>query len=320
MTDRFVVTGGAGFIGSNIVKALNKRGIENITVVDRLNLDAKKKNLTSLKFSDYQDKAEFREMVRKNDLGKIKTVFHMGACSSTTEMDEDYLKDNNFLYSKELCEWCLKNTTRFIYASSAATYGNGSLGYSDNDELCPKLSPLNPYGRSKQMFDLWVLENNLLNRVAGLKYFNVYGPGEDHKGDMRSVVNKAYSQVLNTGEIRLFKSYKPEYEDGKQERDFIYVADAVDATLFFHDHPEVSGIFNCGTGKARTWIDLANAVFAAMEKTPKIVFIDMPEEIRDKYQYHTQADMTKLRKAGYKTPFTELEDGVKDYVRNYLSK
>ena len=170
------------------------------------------------------------------------------------------------------------------------------------------------------MFDLWVLENNLLNRVAGLKYFNVYGPGEDHKGDMRSVVNKAYSQVLNTGEIRLFKSYKPEYEDGKQERDFIYVADAVDATLFFHDHPEVSGIFNCGTGKARTWIDLANAVFAAMEKTPKIVFIDMPEEIRDKYQYHTQADMTKLRKAGYKTPFTELEDGVKDYVRNYLSK
>jgi ADP-L-glycero-D-manno-heptose 6-epimerase len=320
MSKRFIVTGGAGFIGNNIVAELNNRGFEDIIVVDELNHEEKQANLDSVKFTEYLDKAAFRSMMNDGKLSPVETVFHLGACSSTTETDEAFLTDNNFNYTRELCEWCVANGARFIYASSAATYGDGSLGYSDDDKLTPSLKPLNLYGESKQMFDMWALENKFSDKIAGLKYFNVFGPHEDHKEDMRSVINKAYKQILANGELNLFKSYEPEYEDGKQERDFVFVKDAVNVTLFFHDNPTVSGIFNCGTGIARTWLDLANSVFSAMGLDPKINFIEMPLEIRDKYQYHTQADITKLRNAGYTREFTSLEEGARQYVQDYLSK
>ncbi len=320
MGKTFIVTGGAGFIGSNLVHALNERGETDILVVDHLNHPDKRRNLERLRFRDFADKEEFRKTLRESRLPAAAGVFHLGACSSTTEMNEAYINDNNYLYTRELCEWSLRTGARFVYASSAATYGDGSLGYSDSDEATPALKPLNPYGRSKQMFDLWALSTGVLRRIAGLKYFNVYGPWEDHKGDMRSLVHKAYGQVTREGRITLFKSYRPEYRDGEQERDFVHVSDAVAATLFFFDRPEACGLFNCGTGEARTWIDLANAVFAAAGVPPRIEFIEMPEAIRDKYQYHTCADLAKLRAAGYTAPFLSIEEGVRRYVREYLSK
>ena len=316
----FIVTGGAGFIGSNIVEALSQAGCDDVVVVDELDSDLKKRNLDSLKFRNYLDKADFRKAFLADTVEAPATVIHMGACSSTTETNEQYLTDNNYLYTRQLCEWCLARNVRFIYASSAATYGDGSLGYSDEDEATPTLRPLNLYGKSKQMFDVWALEQGLLDRITGLKYFNVYGPREDHKGYMRSVAHKAYGQILETGELGLFKSYRPDYADGEQVRDFVYVADAVKQTLFFHEKPDISGIFNCGTGTARTWIDLARAVFAAMGREPNIKFVDMPEAMRERYQYHTEADLTKLRRAGYAEPFTSLEDGVREYVQGYLAK
>ncbi len=317
---RYIVTGGAGFIGCNIVKALNEKGCRDIIVVDDIASDRmKEKNLQAVKFRDLLGIDEFRMQFNSGKTRRVDAVFHMGACSSTTETNEDYLMDNNFIYTRQLCEWCLRNDVRFIYASSAATYGDGALGYSDSDRLTPLLKPLNLYGRSKQMFDLWALENRVLDRIAGLKYFNVYGPHEDHKGDMRSVINKAYDQILQTGELKLFKSHKTEYRDGEQERDFVYVKDAVKVTLFMEKHRKISGIFNCGTGKARTWVDLARAVFSAMKLPPRIKFVEMPVEIRDKYQYHTQADMTKLRNAGYTAAFMSIEEGAAEYVRDYLS-
>ena len=319
MHEKFIVTGGAGFIGSNLIATLNERGHDHITVVDRLDSDIKKKNLRSLKFHDYMDKDGFRWEIQHGKLKPVSVVFHMGACSSTTETDEEYMTDNNFRYTRELCEWCLNHNVRFIYASSAATYGDGSVGYSDKDDAIPRLRPLNLYGKSKQMFDMWALESKVLGLMAGLKYFNVYGPREDHKGNMRSVVSKAYEQILATDEVRLFKSCTPRYRDGEQERDFVYVRDAVKVTLFFHDHPGIGGLFNCGTGRTRTWLDLVKAVFAAMEKKPRIKFVDMPEQIRETYQYHTRAEISKLRSAGYREPFTSLEDGVRDYVVNHLA-
>lgn len=318
MSGRFIVTGGAGFIGTNIVARLNELGNKDIVIVDRLDSPLKSEYLEELDYSEYFDKDKFRNMIRNRGFEPVDTVFHMGACSSTTEMDEDYLNDNNYLYSRELCEWCLENNVRFIYASSAATYGDGSNGYCDDHDSIEDLEPLNPYGRSKQIFDLWARENGLLDKIAGLKYFNVYGPREDHKEEMRSVVHKAYGQISSKGHIGLFKSYKPEYKNGEQKRDFIYVKDAVNVTLYFHNNPDVSGIFNCGTGKARTWIDLATAVFNATNITPSIKFVDMPPEIRDRYQYFTQADMSKLYKAGYENEFFSLEEGIKDYVTSYL--
>ena len=270
--------------------------------------------------TDYWEKDDFLFALRNDSLGKVDAVFHLGANSSTTEKNASHLVENNYRFTRELCEWCLHHDIRFIYASSAATYGDGSLGYSDSDDVTPTLRPLNMYGWSKQMFDLWALRHGLFDRIAGLKYFNVYGPREDHKGDMRSVIHKAYHQILETGEVKLFKSYRPEYKDGEQVRDFVFVKDAVAVTLFFDDNRNVNGLFNCGTGKARTWNDLVKAVFAAMGRPPKITYIDMPETLREKYQYRTEADMTKLREAGYEEPFTSLEDGVADYVKNYLMK
>lgn len=319
MNNRIIVTGAAGFIGRNVVAELNRRGHTDLLLVDRLGHAEKWRNLVGLAFEDYIDLADFRDRVRAEQLPPAEALIHLGACSATTEMDADYLADNNYRYTRELCRWCMQHGTRFVYASSAATYGDGAQGYSDDDEVTPTLRPLNMYGYSKHMFDLWALREGLLQTIAGLKYFNVYGPYEDHKGDMRSVVHKAFGQIQDTGAVRLFKSYRPDVEHGEQQRDFIYVNDAVDATLWLVEHPDVGGLFNCGSGAARSWNDLAQAVFTAMDREPNIEYIDMPEPLRDKYQYFTQADMTKLRAAGYSTPPTSLEDGIRDYVQSYLA-
>ncbi|MGD9874475.1 MAG: ADP-glyceromanno-heptose 6-epimerase [Kiritimatiellia bacterium] len=316
---KIIVTGGAGFIGSNLVAELNARGEKDILIVDHLGTAEKWKNLRGLQFEGFQEKKEFRENFLNDLVEPAETVFHLGACSATTETDADYLMDNNYRYTRDLCEWSLSNESRFIYASSAATYGNGEQGYSDDDAVTPKLTPMNMYGFSKHLFDLWAMEHELFNEIVGLKYFNVYGPNEYHKGDMRSVVHKAFCQIRDTGSVSLFKSYRPDYADGEQVRDFIYVKDAVAVTLFFMENPETEGLFNCGTGKARSWNDLAKSVFAAMNKKPNIKYIEMPEHLKGQYQYHTEAVMHKLKAAGYSKPFHTLEDGVRDYVQNQLT-
>lgn len=315
-----IVTGGAGFIGSAIVAALNKRGITDILVVDEAGRD-KYKNLANLSFTDYAEKNDFLEIIGNKKIGfSIKAVFHMGACSDTTETDAEYLKNNNYLYTKKLARWAVKTSIRFIYASSAATYGDGSAGFSDDETKIEKLEPLNLYGRSKQQFDLWAKAEGLWEKIVGLKYFNVFGPNEYHKGNMRSFVLKAFEQINASGRVRLFKSHKPEYKDGEQLRDFLYIKDAVDMTLFFLDNPRIGGLFNIGTGNARNWNDLATAVFVAMGKPVNIEYIDMPDSIRNQYQYFTQADITKLRNAGYEKQTTPLEEAIEDYVQNYLQK
>jgi len=311
---KIIVTGGAGFIGANLVEALNDRGEDRIIVVDHLREGIKWKNLLGLKFIDYLDRDEFLALLEASKIKEVKAIFHLGACSNTTVQDFAYLYEYNYRYSKRLAEYAIVRGIPFIYASSAATYGKGELGFSDSHEVIPKLKPLNPYGFSKQLFDLWLYHNNLLDCVVGLKYFNVFGEKEFHKGEMRSVVLKAYEQIKKTGKVKLFKSYHPDYPDGGQKRDFIYVKDAVEMTLFFYEHPEVKGIFNVGTGKARTFKDLVEAVFAALNLTPNIEYIDMPENLKKQYQYFTQADISKLKKAGYNKPITELEDAVKSYV------
>lgn len=312
-----VVTGAAGFIGSCVVAKLNERGQRDLLLVDHLS-EVKSKNLERKKYIKYYDKKEFRDLAVRDELGAdIQAVIHMGACSSTTLQDADYFRENNFEYTRLLAQWSLRHNVRFIYASSAATYGDGSAGYRDDEETIRRLSPLNLYGQSKQDFDLWVLDNGLTGRMAGLKFFNVFGPNEYHKGEMRSVIAKAYEKVVEDGQMFLFKSYKPEYPDGEQKRDFIYVKDAVDVVLFFLDHPDCNGIFNVGTGEARSWNDLAQALFAAVGKPRCIRYFDMPETLRERYQYFTQADMTKLRRCGYTKPFTQLEEAVADYA-HYL--
>lgn len=318
--ERFIVTGGAGLIGSNLVAALNARGVSDILVTDHLNHPLKERNLSRLRVSRYLDRAAFREALRAGEIRPAATLFHLGACSSTTETNQAYLDDNNTGYTRELCEWCLGNGTRFIYASSAATYGEGEKGYCDDDAVTPTLQPLNLYGWSKQKFDLIALSEGWFKRVVGLKYFNVFGPGEGHKGEMRSVVHKAFHQIREKGSFSLFRSHRPDYSDGGQVRDFVYVKDAAAVTLFFHDHPEVSGLFNCGTGQARSWLDLLKAVYAAMGREPVISFTDMPAHLRDKYQYFTEADTRKLRAAGCAHAFLPLEEAVRDYVQGYLEK
>jgi ADP-L-glycero-D-manno-heptose 6-epimerase len=311
---KYIVTGGAGFIGSNVVRELNARGETDILIVDELGQGEKWKNLVRLAYDDYIGKADFFDYLDRIPLDQVAAVYHLGACSATTETDAEYLAYNNYRYTRSLCERCLAAGVRFVYASSAATYGDGNLGYSDADCDTPLYSPLNMYGYSKQMFDLWALRSGALQKIAGLKYFNVYGPGEAHKGDMRSVVHKAFGQILRTGKVQLFKSYRSEYRDGEQTRDFIYVKDAVDMTLWLGESSSVNGLFNCGTGTPRTWVDLVSAVFRAMGREPVIEFIDMPEPLRGKYQYHTCAVMDKIRAEGYPAEFHPLEDGIRDYV------
>ncbi len=315
-----IVTGGAGFIGSCMVKALNDLGKEEILIVDRLGTGQTYRNLIGLKYLDYVDKDEFLEQISEGMSGeKVEAVIHLGACSSTTEFDADYLMQNNYRYSQALALWCDKYAVRYIYASSAATYGAGEQGYCDEAELIG-FTPLNPYGYSKHAFDLWMERQGLLQQMAGLKFFNVYGPREDHKEDMRSVVNKAYEQIQATGVVKLFKSHRAGFADGEQKRDFVYVKDACAVILFLLEKTSIGGIFNVGSGQARTFKDLATQTFLALGKEPNIVYIDMPEHLRDKYQYFTEATMDKLRRAGYSQPPTPLEEGVKDYVQTYLQK
>jgi ADP-L-glycero-D-manno-heptose 6-epimerase len=315
----YIVTGGAGFIGANIVAALNRRGEENILIVDNPDDPVRISYLDYLRYRDLVDPAAFRRRIKERPTAMTaRTVFHMGACSSTTELDHAFLADNNTGYTRALCEWCLRRGARFVYASSAATYGDGRGGYADDENRLAELEPLNPYGWSKHRFDLWARTNGVLDRIAGLKYFNVYGPREDHKGDMRSVIHKACGQIRDTGEVRLFRSHRPPWRDGEQARDFLHVDDAVAVTLFFGDRPGIGGLFNCGTGQARTFADLAAAVFAAMGREPRIVFTDMPAALRARYQYHTQAEIAKLRGVGYRQPFLSLEEGVRSYVQDWL--
>jgi ADP-L-glycero-D-manno-heptose 6-epimerase len=315
---RVLVTGGAGFIGSALVWALNRRGCENIVVCDILGTSEKWRNLTPLRFADYVEADALLSRLQSGALGKFDLVLHMGACSSTTEKDATYLIRNNYEFTKDLAAWALAGKTRFVYASSAATYGDGSAGMEDGDAKLDSLRPLNMYGYSKHLFDLHAKRGGFLGKIVGLKYFNVYGPNEDHKGDMRSLVHKSFTQVKHEGVIRLFKSYRKDYKDGEQKRDFLYVKDAVAMTLHLAANKKAGGLFNIGSGAARTWIDLANSVFAALGKKPKIEFIEMPEAIRDKYQYFTQADISKLRAAGYREKITSLENAVTDYIQNYL--
>ncbi|MBN1299840.1 MAG: ADP-glyceromanno-heptose 6-epimerase [Melioribacteraceae bacterium] len=314
-----VVTGGAGFIGSAIVWRLNQLGEQEIVIVDELGRDEKWKNLSGLKFIDIYHKQEFIQLIIEDAVPfDIDVVIHMGACSSTTEHDADYLLQNNYHYSQDLAKYCITHKARFIYASSAATYGDGSNGYFDDHQSMQGLRPLNMYGYSKHLFDLWLHKTGMIEEVVGLKYFNVYGPNEYHKGEMRSVVHKAYEQIRDTGKVKLFKSYKDKYKDGEQVRDFIYIKDAVEMTLFFLNNRNKNGIYNVGTGNARTWNDLVSAVFNALNKNVNVEFIEMPEDVRGKYQYHTEANLNKLRNAGYEKEITSLEDGIEDYIKNYL--
>lgn len=317
---RILVTGGAGFIGSALVWELNRRGFENIVICDRLSSDEKWRNLVPLKFADYIDGRDLESRVRESPaaLGGFDLILHLGACSATTEKDSDYLMRNNVEFSKTLCQWGLTMGARFVYASSAATYGDGAHGMNDKLEDLHALRPLNMYGYSKHLFDIYAKQAGWLERIVGLKYFNVYGPNEDHKGDMRSVVHKACGQILKEGKVQLFKSHRPDFRDGQQMRDFLYVKDAVNMTLHLAGQTKANGLFNLGSGEAHSWVELVQAIFAALDQPANIEFIDMPETLRAKYQYYTCADVTKLRESGYDKPMTPLAEAVRDYVQGYL--
>ena len=317
---RILITGGAGFIGSALVWELNRRGCENIVVCDRLSTDEKWKNLVPLRFADYIDGNDLLQAVQHSPakLGRFDHVLHLGACSATTERDADYLMRNNYEFTKQLCQWSLANQTRFVYASSAATYGDGAHGMNDQDPDIHKLRPLNMYGYSKHLFDLHAKREGWLPSIVGLKYFNVYGPNEDHKADMRSLVHKACGQILATGKVQLFKSHRPDYKHGEQMRDFLYVKDAIRMTLHLAETPSAGGLFNLGSGKAHSWNEPATAIFTALGKEPVIEFIDMPEHLQSKYQYYTCANIAKLRASGFTQDITALTEAVRDYVQGYL--
>lgn len=318
-----LVTGGAGFIGSNVVAALADAG-RRVAVCDRLRKGDKWRNVAKRELEDLVAPENLPQWLSENG-DRVEAVVHMGAISSTTETDADLIVDNNFRLSTFLWNWCAALGRPLIYASSAATYGDGSQGFDDDPQLLAlaALRPLNPYGWSKHLFDRWAIRRHLAGEACppqwvGLKFFNVYGPNEGHKGDMMSVVAKAYRSIAAGDPVRLFKSHHPDYRDGGQLRDFVYVADCVDAILWLLDRPDVSGLFNLGSGRARSFADLATAVYGAMGLPPRIEYVDMPEAIRDRYQYFTEAAMGRLRAAGYERPATSLEDGVADYVRTYL--
>lgn len=311
-----VVTGAAGFIGRNAVATLNQQGCGDLLLVDHLGSDEKWKNLRGLEYEDLIAPADLAGWLAGR--AEVDAIIHLGACSDTTEADADFLLENNYRFTRRLCGWAIENNARFIYASSAATYGDGTHGYADDDDSTRSLRPLNMYGYSKHMFDLWALRSGLLDQVVGLKFFNVFGPYEEHKGDMRSVVAKAHAQIRTAGELSLFKSYRPDVAHGEQRRDFVYVDDAVAVILHFLKARDVSGLFNCGTGVARTWVELAEAVFQAMDRPSNVRFVDMPEGIRAKYQYFTQADTDRLRRAGFEADFLPLDKAVDMYVKTHL--
>lgn len=323
MTDlfkgRILVTGGAGFIGSALIWELNRRGIENILVADYLGTDEKWKNLVPLRFADYLEADDLLHRLEEtpHKFSDVRTIFHLGANSSTTETNARQLIENNFEYSKTLARFALDAGRRFVYASSAATYGASPESLPESAPL-ESLRPLNIYGYSKHLFDCWAERAGILPQLTGLKYFNIFGPNENHKRDMRSVVHKAYHQIRDTGQVSLFKSYRPEFKDGEQRRDFLYVKDAVAATVFLAERVDGGALFNIGSGKAQTWLLLVNAIFSALNQPVKINFIDMPETLRPKYQYFTCADITRLRSFGFTEPMTPLADAVRDYVINYL--
>ncbi len=317
-----IVTGGAGFIGSAMVWKLNLEGIDDVWVVDDLESGLKWRNLPGLRFSEIMSRDEFLERLdRDNGLPDgVESLIHFGACSSTTETDGDYLLKNNFQFTRLLCESALVKNIRFLTASSGAVYGAGENGYDDFEENLGKLRPLNMYGYSKLLFDDWASRNGMLDKIASLRFFNVYGPNEYHKGDMASMVFKAYGQIRNTGRIRLFKSYRKEFADGEQKRDFVYIKDVVDVVWWLLNNRHANGIFNIGSGVAESWNELAGAVFDAIGMEPNIEYVEMPANLRNQYQYLTIADMTRLREAGYTGTFRGVHAGVEDYVKCHLAK
>lgn len=315
-----MLTGAAGFIGSYLLGYLNKKGFSNIIIADDFSEEDKWFNFDSKQFIAKVEREQLFEWLKKEQ-PQIDFVFHLGARTDTTEFDYSVHEKLNVQYSKSIWNYCADKNIPLVYASSAATYGNGDLGYKDDHELVEKLQPLNPYGISKNEFDKWALKQAAQPPFwAGLKFFNVYGPNEYHKGRMASVIFHSFNQVKSTGKVKLFRSHKPDFKDGQQLRDFIYVEDVARVCYWLMENPIASGLYNLGTGKARTFEDLVKATFTAMSREPVIEYIDMPEDIRDKYQYFTEADMTKLRSTGYEEKFYSLEDGVADYVKKYLLK
>jgi ADP-L-glycero-D-manno-heptose 6-epimerase len=316
--DTILVTGAAGMIGSALVWALNRRGCDRIILTDRLGSDERWRNLAPLRFLDFIHADQLWDALASPELGAVRQVFHLGACSATTERDADLLMENNFRYTQRLAEWAMAGDRRFLYASSAATYGDGSAGMDDRHDHLHTLRPLNAYGYSKHLFDQYAARHGWLERITGLKYFNVFGPNEDHKGDMRSVVHKACGQIRATGAVSLFRSHHPDFRDGEQRRDFLYVKDAVEMTLHLASRPDATGLFNLGSGRAQTWLELVTPIFSALGMPPNIEFVDMPGQLRGKYQYHTCADIGKLLAAGYTGGTRPLADAVRDYVTHYL--
>jgi len=315
-----LITGATGFIGSAAASALNRKGRNDLLLCDTFGSQDKWKNILGLRYSRFIHRDElFGFLSEAPHARDITGIIHLGACSDTTEADMDYLLENNVNFSIRLCQWALDHGIRFVYASSAAVYGDGGLGFSDSDELTPKLRPLNKYGFSKWMFDLWVLENGLAGQVAGLRYFNVFGPNEYHKEAMASVVFRSFPRAQQEGKIRLFDSHRPDVAHGEQARDFIYIEEANDMTLFVLDSPGVNGIFNVGTGRAHTFNELAAGLFAGLGKKPSIEYFPMPAELRQRYQYFTRADMSRMRKAGFPEQKDRFQEQVAAYVRDYLA-
>lgn len=317
----YIITGGAGFIGSAMLWQLNQQGIDDVVLVDHLGTDDKWRNLVKLTYADYIHRERFRDLLQRDALPwKVEAIIHLGACSDTTEADGDFLMENNFQFSRDICRYALDKGARFIQASSAATYGDGSLGFSDDPDLLPKLRPLNLYAYSKHLLDLWLVRHGLDKEVASLKFFNVYGPNEYHKGEMRSVACKAYKQITKHGDLELFRSTSPDISDGEQKRDFVYVKDCTALMSWLLENRHVNGIHNVGSGRARSFNDLGRAVFSAMQRSCRITYVDMPRMLHGKYQNFTQADMNWLDKVGCPIKMTSLEDGVTDFVQNYLSQ